>query len=107
MLGAVHCSLLMLSWLIQVKPFDATYKNYLETFNEFIILSLSYIDFLFTDFVEDPVARYSFGYIYISIIAFGLLINVITMGTASLIDLVRACKRRMNRRKTVVDTQPQ
>ena len=92
----------MLSWLIQVKPFDAHYKNYLETFNKFIILSLSYIDFLFTDFVEDPTTRYSFGYFYISIIAFGLLVNVITMGTASLIDLVRACRRRKNTQKTAV-----
>jgi len=93
-LCAVHCSLLMLTWLIQFKPFDTGYKNKLECFNEFIVLVMSYIDFLFTDYVDNPVSRYTFGYFYIGIIAFGLLVNVITMGAATIADCAKACKRR-------------
>lgn len=96
-LSAVHSSLLMLTWLIQVKPFDAEYKNKLECFNEFIVLVMSYIDFLFTDYVDNPVLRYTFGYFYIGIIAFGLLVNVTTMGAATIADFVKACKRRKNK----------
>jgi hypothetical protein len=78
-LCGVHSSLLMLSWLLLVKPFDSQFKNYLESTNEFIVLILSYFGFLFSDYVENPVARYSFGFLYISLIALGLVLNVLAM----------------------------
>ena len=46
-LVAVNTSLLMLSWLILVKPLDSNSKTYLEMANEFLILILGYFGFLF------------------------------------------------------------
>ena len=98
-LFAVHTSLLMLAWLITVKPFDTKYKLYLELSNEAITLTLSYFGFLFSDYVSSPVARYRFGYFYIGILAFGLLVNLLTMGIATIADLVRWWKRRKHQKE--------
>jgi len=93
-LFAVHSSLLMLTWLINVKPFDTKYKHYLELSNEAIVLTLSYFGYLFSDYVESPVARYQFGYLYIGLLALGLLFNTVTMGIATIADLIRWWRRR-------------
>ena len=76
-LVAVYSSLLMFSWLIIVMPLDEKSKNYLEMSNEFLILILGYYGFLFTDYVETPIERYIFGYVYIGLMAAGLLFNLL------------------------------
>jgi hypothetical protein len=85
---AVHSSLLMLTWLIQVRPMESDSKNYLEMANEFLICVLGYFGFLFTDFVGDPGTKYMFGYAYIGILCFGLLGNLVVLG----IDTVKEFK---------------
>jgi hypothetical protein len=85
-LVAVHCSLLMLAWLIEVKPYDRVYKNYLEISNEFLITILGYFGFLFTDYVGNPATRYIFGFVYIGILAWGLLVNVLVLGYDAITD---------------------
>ena len=89
---AVHSSLLMLSWLLTVRPLDTHNKNYLEMVNEFLILILGYFGFLFTDYVGDPVTRYSFGYLYISLLAFTLFLNICNLGFTSVHDLIKHWK---------------
>ena len=76
---AVHCSLLMLTWLINVKPFDEPFKNYLEMMNEFLLCILGYFGFLFTGYVPEPESRYVFGYVYISLLALALMFNVFVL----------------------------
>lgn len=92
-LFAVHASLVMLCWLLINKPFDTRWKNWLECMNEFIILMMSYFGFLFSDFVASPIARYSFGYLYIGIILFGLVVNVVAMITSAVVNMVRYCRK--------------
>lgn len=69
----------MLSWLILVRPFDSQLKNFLEGSNEIFVLILSYAGFLFSDYVENPVVRYSFGFFYISLLAVPLVINILVI----------------------------
>jgi hypothetical protein len=94
-LFAVHSSLLMLAWLIIFWPFDTNFKNYLECANEFIILMMSYFGFLFTDYVANPVSRYSFGYLYLAIIGTGLLLNIVVMGSTTVMDIVKYLKAKL------------
>lgn len=89
----------MFCWLIVYHPFDAKWKNWLECMNEGIILLMSYFGFLFSDYVQSPVARYSFGYLYIAIILAGLLVNAVAMVISSIYDLVQYF-RRCSARKT-------
>ncbi len=46
-------SVMMISFLISVKPFSEPFLNRIEIFNEMALLVSSYFMFLFTDFVED------------------------------------------------------
>lgn len=78
-LFAVNSSLMMLCWLIMVQPFDKDWKNYLECFNEWLILMMSYLGFWFSDFVGNPITRSHFGYAYLGLIALGLLVNMIVV----------------------------
>jgi len=87
--------MMLMSWLILVHPLDTMAKNYLEMSNEFLILILGYYGFLFTDYVGDPTMRYTFGYIYIGILAGGLLLNAINLVYTSLVDLVSWCKYKL------------
>jgi len=102
-LCGVHSSLLMLSWLILVKPFDSEFKNYLECTNESIVLVLSYFGFLFSDYVESPIARYSFGFFYLGLIALGLAINFLGMVWQTSTELLKVYRRW--RHKKLVQTQ--
>ena len=88
----------MMCWLISVKPFDETYKNYLETINEFLVIMLSYFGFLFTDYVPSPVIRFYFGYFYLGILCFGMLVNVGLLGYTSILDLIKFLKSWKNKK---------
>ena len=63
-----HLNLLMLCWLIVVKPMEDLHKNILELANGFLVLMMSYFSFEFSDYVPDARARFTIGYIYIAII---------------------------------------
>ena len=102
-LCGVHSSLLMLSWLILVRPFDSQLKNFLEGSNEIFVLILSYAGFLFSDYVENPVVRYSFGFFYISLLAVPLVINIVVIVYETLSELLKVCRRW--RRKKSIKTQ--
>jgi hypothetical protein len=62
-------SLMMISFLITVKPFSEPFLNRIEIFNESALLTSSYFMFLFTDFVEDVELRSKLGWAYIGIVA--------------------------------------
>jgi hypothetical protein len=84
-----HISLAMICWLADERPYDEKYKNNLEIANEFLVLILSYFGFLFTDYVPNPVIRYKFGYFYIALLALGLLMNLSTMLSFSILNWIR------------------
>lgn len=84
---AVNSSLLMLSWYINVFPLDSKAKNYLEISNEFLVCILGYFGFLFTDYVGDPAARYTFGYLYIGFLAAALFLNLVNLGYTTVMEI--------------------
>jgi hypothetical protein len=90
-LVTVHASLVVLAWLSNTFPMASPYKNYLEMSNEFLICILGYFGFLFTNYVDDPVLRFKFGFVYIGIVAFGLLGNLLLLGSVSIRGLYLRC----------------
>jgi hypothetical protein len=68
-------SLMMISFLIRVKPFSEPFLNRIEIFNETALLASSYFMFLFTDFVEDVELRSKLGWAYIGIVAAMIGVN--------------------------------
>ena len=100
-----HISLGMICWLADERPYDARYKNNLEIANEFLVLILSYFGFLFTDYVPSPVLRYKFGYFYIALLALGLLLNLSTMVSFSILNWIRL--RQVKKNRLIVQHQQQ
>ena len=72
----VHGSLLMISWIIIVKPLDSGLKNGIELLNECLLLFHSYFSFVFTMYVPDARVKYQFGFIYMSVLGAGLTFNL-------------------------------
>ena len=51
-------------------------KNILELANGFLVLIMSYFSFNFSDYVPDPRAKFTIGYIYIAIILLFFAFNL-------------------------------
>ena len=100
-----NISLVSICWLAHERPYDERYKNNLEIANEYFVLVLSYFGFLFTDYVPNPVIRYKFGYVYIALLAFGLLMNLGTMVTFSIFNWLRL--RRIKKNRLMIQHQQQ
>ena len=52
------------------------HKNILELTNGFLVLMMSYFSFNFSDYVHDPQAKFTIGYIYIAIILLFFVFNL-------------------------------
>lgn len=76
-LMTVQLTLLMITWLIIVKPLDSGLKNAIEISNECMLLFHSYFSFVFTMYVPDPLIKYKFGFIYMSVLGIGLAFNLL------------------------------
>ena len=68
-------SLMMVSFIILVKPLSEPYLNRMEIFNESTLLMSTYFMFLFTDFVDDAKMRNTLGWAYIGIIGAMIVAN--------------------------------
>jgi hypothetical protein len=75
LLVMVLSSLLMISFIISVKPLSEPYLNRMEIFNESTLLVSTYFMFLFTDFVDDAEMRSKLGWAYIGVIGTMIVVN--------------------------------
>ena len=62
-----------------VEPFISREVNRLETFNEFMLILISYTYLLYTDYISDIEMRYLIGWITISGSTIVIIVNVIQM----------------------------
>ena len=67
-------------WYAAHRPEQILNTKYrLELLNEFAIIILSYTMMTFTSFVLDPAAAFLMGYVFVSVIAMILLVNMTFM----------------------------
>ena len=69
------CSLAMLSYIACFLPFATRLGNFIELLNESTFLSLIYMNFLFTEFVDDIEMRYFIGYVFLGVLGVSLSLN--------------------------------
>ena len=69
------CSLLMVAFISRCKPMQEKINNFLEILNESTFLTLTYLNFLFTDFVSDIDMRYNIGWIFLGVLGLNVVIN--------------------------------
>mmetsp|Transcript_14758 Transcript_14758/g.10662 ORF Transcript_14758/g.10662 Transcript_14758/m.10662 type:complete len:89 (+) Transcript_14758:654-920(+) len=70
-------NLLTFMYVMGIAPFTEQLLNYLEYFNEFTVLVISYFLIFFTDFAEDKEMEYRLGWIVIVLTLFNILVNLI------------------------------
>ena len=92
-------SLLLVCYVIYIKPFETRLLNTMEIINESSILVAAYHLFAFTHFVEDPEMQYKVGYSIIAVTIFNVLVNMIVMIAASFKELRQAIRNLCNRMK--------
>jgi len=54
--------------------------NFVTIFNEYMLLLLSYFVFLFSGYVPDAEIRYFFGWVYIGLLVFLIVVNLVAIG---------------------------
>mmetsp|Transcript_34567 Transcript_34567/g.25697 ORF Transcript_34567/g.25697 Transcript_34567/m.25697 type:complete len:150 (-) Transcript_34567:474-923(-) len=62
-----------------IAPFSENLLNYLEYFNEFTVLVISYFLIFFTDFSDDKEMEYLLGWVVIVMTLFNILVNLIVI----------------------------
>ena len=72
-------SLLMLAFISMWMPMQEKINNYLEIMNESTFLILTYLNFLFTDFVANIDMRYNVGWIFLGVLGLNVGINFVVI----------------------------
>jgi hypothetical protein len=70
-------SLMHLSYVASILPFEETLDNNLEIFNESSILLVLTCNLAFVTVADNVSASFNFGYIIIGLILFNILVNVV------------------------------
>ena len=69
-------STFLLGYFISVQPMVDSLNNFIHIFNEIVVLIATQSMFLFTNYVDDPVIRYKFGFYFIYLIGFNIVMNL-------------------------------
>lgn len=77
-------SVLVLSYVSFVRPFELPLLNFMEVINEASILAATYHLFFFTDYVDDPELQYTIGWSILGVTVFNIAVNMLVMFTTSL-----------------------
>lgn len=86
-------------FLLYFKPFEMRLLNYMEIFNEFCLLDISYHLLLFTDFISSSDEQYTIGFSIIGIALLNILVNMIVMTILTFICLKVVIKNLINKIK--------
>ena len=75
--------------------------NYIELFNESLLIVCTYSLICFSAFVPDASTRYKCGWALIGLICFLMLFNLILLVIQSISISIRAIKLRLQRRRNI------
>lgn len=67
-------------------------NNFVQIFNESVVLLIVISLVLFTDFVPNPVDRYDLGYALLYIIAFNIAVNITVLIFTIVYKIYSACR---------------
>ena len=76
-----------------VEPYPTPIENKLEVYNNYSILWLSYCLFCYTDYVPDPQARYTIGFLMIFLTGQNLIVNLYVIAQEPLHKIKLKLKR--------------
>jgi hypothetical protein len=83
-MGLVLLNQFCLMFYAGVLPYDSTFKNRNEVFNEVVMMILTYHILMFTEFIGEPSTRYEIGKSFLGFLALLITVNMILMGIESI-----------------------
>ena len=89
----------LLAYYLLSMPMKDLLNNWIQIFNEIIILICTWSLFLFTNYVPDPVLRYEFGQYFLYFIGFNLAVNILVFMWTILSSLIKWCRQKYGRNK--------
>jgi hypothetical protein len=95
----VEFSILNIAYLIRTIPFEKSFDNKIEIFNESCILVIGLFLCLFTDFLADSNIQYNIGWIVILIVLLNITVNTFFILKQSIVTLKVTCIKLYNRFK--------
>ena len=98
-LAADACILGMLSFYIAGLPMSDGANNFIQIFNEIVVLIICISMMVFTDFVQQPADRYEWGYRLLYMIAGTIAINVSLLIFVILRGIYRTIRTKLIKRK--------
>ena len=72
-------STFLLAYYISERPMKDAINNFIQIFNEVVVLLCTWLLFLFTNYVPDPVLRYDYGRKYTYLIGFNFGVNLLVL----------------------------
>jgi len=76
----VYTNLFVACWHVYSWPMTDRLNNFIYFFNEGVLLLFSYYIFLFSDYSLTAERKYSFGYLYLGVLALSFFVNFFTIG---------------------------
>lgn len=92
-LTIMYMNLFFFVFVGNIQPFKQLFMNRLNLFNESIILHLTIIMVLFTDFCPWPVAKYNLGWMYVIELTIFLIVNLILISAPSFRIMIMYIKK--------------
>ena len=74
-------------------------NNFIQIFNELLVVQCTVWLFLFTNYVPNPVIQYEFAEYYIYIIGVNIVINLMVLILILLMAIIRAIRRSFTKYK--------
>eukprot|EP00347_Sterkiella_histriomuscorum_P009028 403342805 len=90
-------SLLIVTYLLLIRPFDSSKQNYLEFFNELCILSIAEVTPIFTKFADNSDNQYNLGWLIILLTLLNMGVNMSIMIYGSIQNLIMLLKNLKNK----------
>ena len=94
----IYMQLALLIYIMQVRPMDTWYYNGLVMLNEYMLTMASICAFLFTGFVYKPDSRSGLGNLWLFLITFPLVVDMLFLWIFSFLKLKWGAERYILRR---------
>jgi len=90
-------SLLLLCYLLSVRPFTIPSLNHLEVFNEACIYMCTLPAMMFTDLGNGGMLEYLLGWAVIGVVTLNVVVNIIVLAAENVKGLRAQCRKRCKR----------
>ena len=100
-MGLLYSNLLITIYHGYNKPFLESKQNRIELMNEYFMATMSFLILTFTDWVNDIMVKYQYGWVFIILISVDIFVNLIIILLNCAIRISLVSKKAYNKIKSL------